>query len=178
HDARNLLKSRKRFASFAYIAEQYGYEYSGLSSLSPSGSPNPYFAFRRMPDAAERAMRTAEQHPDALNGGRLPGMHPGGDRLTPLPEAQHAVGLLHARIEVDYSGTQKKRGLIQLLIMPLALLIPLSQFGFTPTSVMVCAGAWLFAAGLWALGVTLARRRYARHSDMLEQAGIPWPPSR
>ncbi|MEN3585306.1 hypothetical protein AAH978_14270 [Streptomyces sp. ZYX-F-203] len=178
HVARNLLRSRKKFASFAYVAEQYGYEYGGLSSLSPGGSPNPYFDFRRMPDAARRAERTAERYPDALDGGRLPGMRPGRDRLTPLPEARHAVGLLHARIEVDYSGTQRKRGLVQLLILPLVLLIPLSQFGFTATSVTVCAGAWAVAAGLWALGAALARRRRARYSGMLERAGIPWPPSR
>ncbi|WP_328873123.1 hypothetical protein OHT76_25150 [Streptomyces sp. NBC_00287] len=172
HDARNLLRSRKQFASFAYIAEQYGYEYAGLSTLSPSGSPNPYFAFRRTPDAAERAARTSAQHPDAIRGGQLPGMRPGGSRLAPLPETQAAVSLLHARIEVDYSGTHEKRGLIQLLIMPFVLLIPLWQAGFTPVPILICCGLWLFTAGLWVLGIALARHRLAKYGRVLEKAGI------
>lgn len=132
HDARNLQESWRKFAAFAYVAEQYGYRYYGLSPTSPKGSPNPYFAFRRAPDAVERASRTAALFPQALTGGQLPGMRPGGSRLRPLTEARREVDLLHARIQVDYNGSHRGRGLLQLLVIPLVMLIPLSQTGFTP----------------------------------------------
>jgi hypothetical protein len=178
HDARNLQRSWRKFAAFAYVAEQYGYPYDGLSEISPKGSPNPYFAFRRTPDAAERATRTAEQHPTALQGGPLPGMRPGGSRLRPLPEARRDVDLLHARIMVDYSRTHRRRGLVALVILPLAMLIPLSQTGFTLTALLVCAAIWLFFAALWALGLFLARRRLTKYGRILTAAGIDWPSAR
>ncbi|WP_151483953.1 M14 family metallopeptidase [Streptomyces albicerus] len=178
HDARNLQRSWRKFAAFAYVAEQYGYPYDGLSEISPKGSPNPYFAFRRAPDAAERATRTAEQHPTALQGGPLPGMRPGGSRLHPLPGARRDVDLLHARTMVDYSRTHRRRGLVALVILPLAMLIPLSQTGFTLTALLVCAAIWLFFAALWALGLFLARRRLTKYGRILTAAGIDWPSAR
>ncbi|MFC7513119.1 hypothetical protein ACFQV4_35865 [Streptomyces thermocarboxydus] len=66
-----------------------------------------------------------------MNGGPLPGMRPGGRRLEPLPEARREVDLLHARIMVDHSRTHRRRGLILLLVLPLVMLIPLSQTGFS-----------------------------------------------
>jgi len=178
HDARNLQRSWRRFAAFAYVAEQYGYQYDGLSPISPKGSPNPYFAFRRTPDAMERATRTAGQYPTALQGGPLPGMRPGGSRLRPSAEARRDVDLLHARIMVDYSRSHRRRGLIALVILPLAMLIPLSQTGFTPTALLVCAAVWLFFAALWGLGLFLARRRLTKYGRLLTAAGIDWPSAR
>lgn len=172
HDARNLQRSWRKFAAFAYVAGQYGYRYDGLSPISPKGSPNPYFAFRRSPDAVERATRAAAHFPQALQGGPLPGMRPGGNRLRPLPEIQHEVDLLHARIMVDYTGSHRRRGLVQLLVIPLVMLIPLSQTGFTTTALLVCAGIWLFFIALWALGLCLARHRHAKYSHVLRSAGF------
>ncbi|MFH8526922.1 hypothetical protein ACH4GE_00705 [Streptomyces tendae] len=103
HNARNLQRSWRNFAAFAYVAEQYGYRYDGLSPLFPKGSPNPYFALRRLPDASERAAWSGQHYPTATEGGQLPGMRPGGSRLRPLAEARQDVDLLHARIMVDYS---------------------------------------------------------------------------
>ncbi|WUC44052.1 hypothetical protein OG692_20160 [Streptomyces cellulosae] len=177
YDVRHTQRSWRQFAAFAYVVEQYGYRYDGLSPLSPKGSPNPYFAFRRMPDAAERAARTAALHPDAPNGGPLPGMRPGGRRLEPLPEARREVDLLHARIMVDHSRTHRRRGLILLLVLPLVMLIPLSQTGFSGGALLVCAGVWLFFAVLWGLGLLIARRRRRRYGRVLEEAGIVWPPA-
>ncbi|MFJ3711263.1 hypothetical protein [Streptomyces sp. NPDC090053] len=177
HDARILQMSRRKFASFAYVAEQYGYVYDGLSPISPAGSPNPYFAFRRASDAVERASRAAAQHPDVLRGGPLPGMRPGSDRLRPLPATQPSVDLLHARIEIDYSSTQKRRGLIPLLLIPIVMLAFLTQLGFSAKSLTICVVIWLLFAALWVLGVTLARRRTAKYSRMIELAGAlrqPW----
>ncbi|MEV7891753.1 hypothetical protein ACWD3I_48115 [Streptomyces sp. NPDC002817] len=178
HDARNLQRSWRKFAGFAYVAEQYGYEYDGLSPLSPKGSPNPYFAFRRTLDAVERATRTTERYPTALQGGQLPGMRPGGNRLRPLAETRRDVDLLHARIMVDSSRTHRRRGLVMLLIIPFVMLIPLSQTGFTSTALLVCAAVWLLFATLWGLGLYLARRRLTKYGGILTAAGIDWPPTR
>ncbi|MDI6519200.1 hypothetical protein QMA61_23730 [Streptomyces coelicoflavus] len=177
HEARNLQRSWRRFAAFAYVAEQYGYRYNGLSPLSPIGSPNPYFAFRRLPDAPERAAWSAQHYPAAPEGGPLPGMRPGGSRLRPLPEVQQEVDLLHARIVVDYSRTHRRRGLTALLVLLVAMLIPLSQTGFSAQSLLVCGAVWLFFAALWLTGLVIARRRYAKYSRVLRDSGVDWPPN-
>ncbi|MFD4345697.1 hypothetical protein ACFWQ6_12670 [Streptomyces coelicoflavus] len=174
HEARNLQRSWRRFAAFAYVAEQYGYRYNGLSPLSPTGSPNPYFAFRRLPDAPERAAWSAQHYPAAPEGGPLPGMRPGGSRLRPLPEMQQEVDLLHARIVVDYSRTHRRRGLTALLVLLVALLIPLSQTGFSAQSLLVCGAVWLFFAALWLTGLVIARRRYAKYSRVLRDSDVDW----
>ncbi|WP_217170164.1 hypothetical protein [Streptomyces sp. AC512_CC834] len=176
HDARNLQRSWRKFAAFAYVAEQYGYRYDGLSPLSPKGSPNPYFAFRRLPDAAQRAERTAQHHTTAQEGGQLPGMRPGGSRLRPLAEVRRDVDLLHARIMVDYSRTHRRRGLTALLVLLAAMLIPLSQTGFSAQSLLVCGAIWLFFAALWLTGLFIARHRYTKYSRMLRDSGVDWPP--
>ncbi|WP_164383650.1 hypothetical protein [Streptomyces sp. OM5714] len=177
HEARNLQRSWRRFAAFAYVAEQYGYRYNGLSPLSPIGSPNPYFAFRRLPDAPERAAWSAQHYPAAPEGGPLPGMRPGGSRLRPLPEVQQEVDLLHARIVVDYSRTHRRRGLTALLVLLVAMLVPLSQTGFSAQSLLVCGAVWLFFAALWLTGLVIARRRYAKYSRVLRDSGVDWPPN-
>ncbi|MFF0591048.1 hypothetical protein ACFYWD_34340 [Streptomyces sp. NPDC003781] len=177
HDARNLQRSWRKFAAFAYVAEQYGYRYEGLSPLSPKGSPNPYFAFRRLPDAAERASRSAQRYPTAAEGGQLPGMRPGGNRLRPLAEVRQEVDLLHARIMVDYSRTHRRRGLTALLVLLIAMLIPLSQTGFSSQSLLVCGGIWLFSAALWLTGLVIARHRYSKYSRVLRDAGVDRPPN-
>lgn len=105
-------------------------------------------------------------------------MRPGGNRLRPLPQAQRGGDLLHARIVVDYTRTHRGRGLFQLLVLPLVMLIPLSQVGFTATSLLVCGGIWLFFLGLWALGLLLARRRFAKYSQVPSAAGVDAPPRR
>jgi hypothetical protein len=78
---------------------------------------------------------------------------------------------------VDYSRTHRRRGLIALIVIPFVMLIPLSQTGFTFTALVVCAAIWLVFAALWALGLSLARRRYAKYSQILRAAGVQWPPS-
>ncbi|BET48402.1 MULTISPECIES: hypothetical protein [Streptomyces] len=175
YETRNVQWSWRRFAAFAYVAEQYGYRYDGLSTLSPKGSPNPYFAFRRLPDAPERAAWSAQHYPAAPEAGPLPGMRPGGSRLRPLPEVQHEVDLLHARIMVDYSRTHRRRGLIALLVLMAAMLIPLSQTGFSAQSLLVCGAVWLFFAALWLTGLAIARHRYRKYSRVLRDSGVDWP---
>lgn len=176
----NPWGSRRKFAAFAYIAEQYGYRYDGLApGVSPSMS-HPTFAFRRLPDATERATRTAAQYSNALHGGPYPGMRPGGDGLTPLPQARREVDLLHARIKVDLYGESAGKRVRKLAIaIPIAVLIVLAvNQSFTTTSVIaavsICAAWGLY---LW-LAMTIMRRRHIHYLRMLAGAGIQWPPQR
>lgn len=177
----NPWGSRRKFAAFAYIAEQYGYRYDGLApGISPSMS-HPTFAFRRLPDAMERATHTAPQYPNVLHGrGPYPGMRPGGDGLTPLPEARREVDLLHARIKVDLHGPSAGKRVRKLAIaIPVAVLIVLAvNQSFTPTSFIVAGGICaVWGLYLW-LAMTIMRRRHTHYLGMLASAGIQWPPER
>jgi hypothetical protein len=176
----NPWASRRKFAAFSYIAEQYGYRYDGLAPGVPTSVNYPSFAFRRLPDAAERATRVMAHYPRLLRGGPYPGMRPGGDGLTPLPEARQEVELLHARIKVDLYGESAGKRVKKLLFaVPVAvLLVLLVTQSFTPTALIVagciCAGWSLY---LW-LATRIMRGRHARYLRMLEAAGVHWPPDR
>ncbi|WP_406171111.1 hypothetical protein [Streptomyces sp. NBC_00996] len=165
--------SKRKFAAYAYIAEQYGYVYAGLEPTL-SGSARPVFLFRRnpSPEARERAAATRAQYPSAPRGGPTPGMKPVASGLRPLPKVRPAVDLLHARIEVDLSGdVQRKRTLPFLFIAPILIVIALAKIGFTATSVAVGAFVWLAVFGLYFLGLWMARRRYAKYAQILDAAG-------
>ncbi|WP_419999270.1 hypothetical protein [Streptomyces boninensis] len=176
----NPWGSRRKFAAFAYIAGQYGYEYDGLAPGVPRSLNYPVFAFRRLPDAEQRAAHTAAQHPNARFGGPYPGMRPGGDGLTPLAETRTEVDLLHARIKVDLFGKSAGKR-----VRKLAVLVPIGVFlallinqSFTATAFIVAGGicvAWCLY--LW-LASEIMRRRHHHYRRTLADAGIRWPPDR
>ncbi|AUH42431.1 hypothetical protein [Streptomyces sp. CMB-StM0423] len=172
----NPWSSRYTFAVFAYLAEQYGYRYAGLSARHSVSRAHPVFAFSRLPDAVERATRTRARYPDGPLGGPLPGLT-GGRRPVPLPEARREVEMLHARIMVDLYGTSR-RGRIRML----AVAVPVGVFaatavnsGLRPAPLAVAGGIavvwWLY---LW-LASAVMRRGRLKYSSMLEQAGVEWP---
>ncbi|GAA2132496.1 hypothetical protein [Streptomyces synnematoformans] len=173
----NPWNARRTFALFAYLAEQYGYRYAGLSPDHSPSRGHPVFAFRRLPDAAERATRTRARYPDGPLGGPLPGLTP-GRKPAPLPEARQEVELLHARIKVDLYGTSSNRRLRMLAVaVPLGVLIALAVNGsLEPVPLAVAGGIaavwWLY---LW-LAAAIMRRGRRRYGRMLEQAGVEWPP--
>lgn len=173
----NPWNSRRTFAAFAYLAEQYGYRYAGLSGKHRPGRSHPVFAFRRLPDAAERATRTRSRYPDAPLGGPLPGMT-SGRTPEPLPEARQEVELLHARIMVDLYGTSRRPRLRMLAVaVPLGVLIALAVNGsLRPAPLAVVGGItvvwWLY---LWVASAIMRRGR-GRYRGILEQAGVEWPP--
>ncbi|WP_326796533.1 hypothetical protein OG946_14520 [Streptomyces sp. NBC_01808] len=175
----NPWNSRRTFAAFAYLAEQYGYRYAGLSPQHSASRAHPVFAFRRLPDAVERATRTRARYPDAPLGGPLPGLT-GDRRPVPLPEARQEAELLHARIRVDLYGTSRRGRLRMLAVaVPLGVLIALAVNGSLHAGPLAVAGGiaaawWLY---LWLASVIMQRGR-VRYSRMLEQAGVEWPPGR
>ncbi|WBB58619.1 hypothetical protein O7599_23705 [Streptomyces sp. WMMC500] len=168
----NPWNSRRTFAAFAYVAEQYGYGYAGLSPAHSPARAHPVFVFRRLPDAADRARRTRARYPDAPLGGPLPGLAP-GRRPVPLPTARREVELLHARIMVDLYGTSSRRRLRMLAAaVPLGVLLALAANGaLRPVPLAVAGGVavgwWLY---LW-LAAVLMRRRRRGYARMLERAG-------
>ncbi|OMI85902.1 hypothetical protein BSZ07_31090 [Streptomyces sp. M1013] len=166
-----------KFAQFAYIAEQYGYRYSGLDP-ELRGSGTPFFIFRRLPDAHERAARTRERFPGALEGGRLPGMRAWPVPVLALPEARGEVKLLHARITIDYYGALGRQRMRPWLIgIPMVFLLFLLVNGeLHATGLRVAAG--MVSALLIALTASrvFMRRRRAAHERLLERAGVRWPP--
>ncbi|MFE1016632.1 hypothetical protein ACFW4M_36000 [Streptomyces sp. NPDC058794] len=169
--------SLRKFAQFAYIAEQYGYRYSGLDpELRDSGSP--FFVFRRLPDAREHAARTRERFPGALGGGRLPRMRAWPVPVLTLPTARSEVRLLHARIAVDYYGALGRQPVRPWLIgVPaLFLLFLLVNGELHATGLRVAVG--LAAALLIALAASrgFTRCRRAAHERLLERSGVRWPP--
>lgn len=176
----NPWGSRRKFAAFAYIAERYGYRYDGLAPGISPGMSYPSFAFRRLPDAAERATHTMAQYPHVLQSGPYPGMRPGRDGLSPLPETRQEVELLHARIKVDLYGESAGKRVRKLFFaIPVAMLIVLAVTrSFTPTALVVagciCAGWSMY---LW-LAMRFMRRRHAHYLRLLETAGVQWPPDR
>ncbi|MFW6694384.1 hypothetical protein [Streptomyces sp. MAR4 CNX-425] len=173
----NPWNSRRTFAAFAYLAEQYGYRYGGLSADHAPSRGHPVFAFHRLPDAAERAARTRSRYPDAPLGGPLPGLAPGRGPV-PLPEARAEVELLHARIMLDLYGPSS-RGRLRLLAVavPLGALLALAVGGaLRPVPLAVAGGgAALWWGYLW-LAAAIMRRRHGRYRGMLERAGVTWPP--
>ncbi|MDJ0466640.1 hypothetical protein [Streptomyces sp. H27-C3] len=177
HTLVNPWASRRKFASFAYIAEQYGYRYIGLAPGIPMGRSHPVFAFRRLPDGPERAARTMTHYPNVAQRGPFPGMKAGGDGLTPLPETRREIELLHARIKVDLFGKSSTKRIKRLLFaIPIGIFIALAVTGnLARTPLLVGAGITLFFfLYLW-LAATIMRRGYAKYSRMLEQAGLAWP---
>ncbi len=170
--------SLRKFAQFAYVAEQYGYRYAGLDP-DLGGSGTPFFLFRRLPDGAERAARTRELYPDALGRGRLPGMRAWPAPVLTLPEARGQVKLLHARITVDYHGALGRQrfrpwpvGLPAVFLLFLVVNGELHAAGLHVAGVLVAA----LLLTVTASRIFMRRRRAARR-ELLRRAGIHWPPA-
>ncbi|MGW3189435.1 hypothetical protein ACWDBT_16440 [Streptomyces ardesiacus] len=164
----------KKFAAFAYVAESYGYRYSGHAPGNAALN-NPFFLFVRMPDARERAAALQAAPRDAHGGFLLPGMRPGLG-LTPVPEARPHVGLLYSQMVVEASGRYNPRVLSNILILPVVMAIFLIFPGYSVKNVLIAAGIWVafFVFYLVGLGVTRQRRR--THLGRLAAAGVQWPP--
>ncbi|MCX5178988.1 hypothetical protein [Streptomyces virginiae] len=89
-----------RVAALAHVAERYGYAYDRAHRTGH----NKQLVLVRMyrdphPEARAREAATIAAHPQAGNGGTVPGMRPG--TAKPLPEAQEAVARLKDRIMLD-----------------------------------------------------------------------------
>ena len=165
---RPRLPGLRRFAAFAYVAEQFGYRYAGHAPGNAALN-NPYFLFCRVSDPRERAAAPGAVTPDAFQGALLPGMRPGLG-LTPDDSARPGVELLHSRMVVDASGRYTTRVLSNVLLLPFVLAAFLFFPGYTVDRVLIAAGIWLAFFALYLVGLAVTRFRRARHLARLSAA--------
>ncbi|MFE2330329.1 hypothetical protein ACFXD5_41590 [Streptomyces sp. NPDC059385] len=119
--------SAGRAAALVHIAEQYGFEYGETRRTGHKDAQVLVLMYRDpRPEARAREAATLAAHPQAGNGGPVPGMRPGS--LKPLPEAEAAVAQGTDRIRFDAlaeAGGKKKQLLAfgYCAVLPLVLLI-------------------------------------------------------
>lgn len=176
YSVRPYAVSTKTFAAFAYLAEQLGYRYAGHTP-GTGATNNPYFSFRRLSDARERARATVADYPDLLHGGPLPGMKPGGG-LRPLPSVKAEVDLLHSQMVLDACSRYHARVLGNLIVLLVAAAVFLAFTGYTSDRVLVVGCIWGALLALYLIGLPITRSRRKKHRTRLATAGKDWPPRR
>ncbi|WP_314253845.1 hypothetical protein [Streptomyces sp. DSM 40907] len=150
-----------RVAALAPVAEQYGYAYDRAHRTGHNDMQILVRMYRDPhPGARAREAATIAAHPQAGNGGTVPGMRPG--TVKPLPEAQEAVARLKDRIMLDVlaqaAGKRQKAyawGWVGVLVLTLLVLgMPVAA---------LAGGAALAAllAGAFKMG-TIRRQRIAQ----------------
>ncbi|MEV4189922.1 hypothetical protein [Streptomyces toxytricini] len=161
--------STPKAAALAHVAQQYGYTY-GMAYRT--GFKNSLVQVRMhrdpRPDARVREAATIAAHPQAGNGGTVPGLEQGS--LKPLPEAAGAVAVLKDLITFDVMAmyvadrSQKVKGYLACAVLTALLLIDRS-----PVEAVASGGAvaLLFTA---AFKVGAIRRR--KVAQRLTDAGF------
>lgn len=157
-----------RAAALVHIAEQYGFEYAETVRTGQKKALVLVRMYRdARPEARAREAATIAAHPQAGNGGPVPGMRPG--TLKPLPGAAEAVARTKDRIMFDTmteaSGRQQQMvvwgGVAFMVLLFLAVGQPLAALG---------GGAGLAALAAGAFRVGVVRRR--RFTQRLTAAGF------
>ncbi|UUY51163.1 hypothetical protein NRK68_30410 [Streptomyces yangpuensis] len=120
--------STAKAAALAQVAEQYGYTFG---TAYRTGFRNSLVQVRMYrdprPDARVREAATITAHPQAGNGGTVPGLAQGS--LKPLPEAAGAVAVLKDLITFDVMAlyiadrSQKVMGYLACAVLTVILLI-------------------------------------------------------
>ncbi|WP_412074713.1 hypothetical protein ACLF6K_00690 [Streptomyces xanthophaeus] len=120
--------STPKAAVMAHVAEQYGYTYGMAYRTGFKNSLVQVRMYRDpQPDARVREAATITAHPQAGNGGTVPGLEPGS--LKPLPEAVGAVAVLKDLIAFDVMAlyvadrSQKVKGYLACAVLTVLLLI-------------------------------------------------------
>jgi hypothetical protein len=120
--------STPKAAALAHVAEQYGYMYGMAYRTGFKNSLVQVRMYRdRQPDARVREAATITAHPQAGNGGSVPGLKQGS--LKPLPEAVGAVAVLKDLIAFDVMAmyvanrSQKVGSYLACAVLTLLLLI-------------------------------------------------------
>jgi hypothetical protein len=116
----------RKAAALAHVAEQYGYLYG---TAYRTGYKNSLVQVRMhrdpRPDARTREAATISRHPQAGNGGTVPGLTQGS--LRPLPEAAAAVAVLKDLVTFDvmalYIADRTHKTLTYLACAALTLLL-------------------------------------------------------
>ncbi|MFE1898383.1 hypothetical protein [Streptomyces yangpuensis] len=161
--------STSKAAALAQVAEQYGYAYG---TAYRTGFRNSLVAVRMYrdprPEARAREAATITTHPQAGNGGRVPGLEQGS--LKPLPEAVGAVAVLKDLITFDVMALyvadrgQKVTGYLGCAVLTVILLIDRS-----PVEAVASGGA---VALLFTVAFQVGAIRRRRIAERLTAAGF------
>ncbi|MFF4262541.1 hypothetical protein ACFY7Y_31030 [Streptomyces virginiae] len=133
--------SARKAAALAHVAEQYGYTY-GIAYRT--GFRNSLVQVRMYrdprPDARVREAATLTAHPQAGNGGTVPGLAPGS--LMPLPEAVGAAAVLQDLITFDvmalYIADRRQKVMCYLACAVLTVILLIDK---SPVEALVSGGA-------------------------------------
>ncbi|MFI9065717.1 hypothetical protein ACIGQE_28325 [Streptomyces sp. NPDC053429] len=161
--------STRKAAALAHVAEQYGYSY-GMAYRT--GFKNSLVQVRMYrdprPGARAREAATITAHPQAGNGGTVPGLEHGS--LKPLPEAVGAVAVLKDIITFDVMAQyvvdrrQKVMGYLACAVLTVLLLIDKS-----PVEAVASGGA---VALLFTVTFKVGVIRRGRIEQRLTDAGF------
>ncbi|GGQ41404.1 MULTISPECIES: hypothetical protein [Streptomyces] len=161
--------STPKAAALAHVAEQYGYTY-GIAYRT--GFKNSLVQVRMYrdprPEARVREAATITAHPQAGNGGTVPGLERGS--LKPLPEAVGAVAVLKDLITFDVMAlyvadrSQKVMGYLACAALTVLLLIDKS-----PVEAVASGGA---VALLFTVAFNVGAIRRRQIAQRLTAAGF------
>ncbi|MER6782581.1 MULTISPECIES: hypothetical protein [unclassified Streptomyces] len=161
--------STPKAAALAHVAEQYGYTY-GMAYRT--GFKNSLVQVRMYrdprPDARVREAAVITAHPQAGNGGTVPGLEQGS--LKPLPEAAAAVAVLKDLITFDVMAQYvAARGQKVMCYLACAVLTVILLIDRSPVEAVVSGGA---VALLVAVAFKVGAIRRSRITQRLTDAGF------
>ncbi|MFG2751577.1 hypothetical protein [Streptomyces xanthophaeus] len=161
--------STLKAAALAHVAEQYGYTYGMAYRTGFKNSLVQVRMYRDpQPDARVREAATITAHPQAGNGGTVPGLEQGS--LKPLPEAVGAVAVLKDLITFDvmplYVADRGQKVKVYLACAVLTLLLLIDK---SPVEAVASGGAVALLSTV-AFEVGAIRRR--KIAQRLTEAGF------
>ncbi|MFD4738015.1 hypothetical protein ACFWNR_24795 [Streptomyces virginiae] len=161
--------SARKAAALAHVAEQYGYTYGVAYRTGFKNSLVQVRMYRDpRPDARVREAATITAHPQAGNGGTVPGLEPGS--LTPLPEAVGAAAVLKDLITFDvmalYIADRRQKVICYLACAVLTLLLLIDK---SPVEALLSGGA---VALLMTVAFQVGAIRRAKIAQRLTAAGF------
>ncbi|MGW7195622.1 hypothetical protein [Streptomyces chryseus] len=159
----------QKAAALAHVAEQYGYTYG---TAYRTGFKNSLVQVRMYrdprPDARVREAATIAAHPQAGNGGSVPGLERGS--LKPLPEVVAAVAVLKDLVTFDvmalYVANRSQKVMCYLACVVLTVLLLIDK---SPTEAVASGGA---VALLITVAFRIGASRRAKISQRLTDAGF------
>ncbi|MFI8264577.1 hypothetical protein [Streptomyces sp. NPDC085665] len=159
----------RKAAALAYVAEQYGYTYGMAYRTGFKNSLVQVRMYRDpQPDARVREAATIAAHPQAGNGGTVPGLEQGS--LRPLPEAVAAVAVLKDLITFDvmalYVADRSRKATCYLASAVLTALMLIDK---SPVEALASGGA---VAVLCTVAFKVGAVRRAKIARRLTEAGF------
>ncbi|MFD7835305.1 hypothetical protein [Streptomyces sp. NPDC059761] len=156
-------------AALAHVVEQYGYTYGMAYRTGFKNSLVQVRMYRDpQPDARVREAATITAHPQAGNGGTLPGLEQGS--LRPLPEAVAAVAVMKDLVTFDIMAqyvadrSQKVKCYLACVVLTAIMLIDKSP--------VEAVASGLAVALLCTVAFTVGANRRGKIAQRLTDAGF------